>query len=111
MPPDLSLLKPSIITNGVDMVIVREIVSGIYFSEHTTNGDTATDVMKYTEAELAKPTKFATNDVDYTIDFRRRLLFSSSASSGSLMEGKVAYAPLITFDSLFSTRPELRSPL
>ncbi|KAE8980976.1 hypothetical protein PF005_g19989 [Phytophthora fragariae] len=71
MPPDLSLLKPSIITNGVDMVIVREIVSGIYFSEHTTNGDTATDVMKYTEAELAKPTKFATNDVDYTIDFRR----------------------------------------
>jgi 3-isopropylmalate dehydrogenase len=53
MLPDLSPLKPSIVAGGVNMVIVRELISGIYFGEHETKNGVATDVMKYSEDEVA----------------------------------------------------------
>ncbi|KAG9416204.1 3-isopropylmalate dehydrogenase [Aphanomyces cochlioides] len=59
MLPDLSPLKPSIVEAGVDMVIVRELISGIYFGEHSTANGEARDVMKYTEDEIRVPMKFA----------------------------------------------------
>jgi 3-isopropylmalate dehydrogenase len=52
MLPDLSPLKPSIIAAGVNMVIVRELISGIYFGEHETKNGVARDVMKYSEDEV-----------------------------------------------------------
>ena len=54
----LSPLKKEIVDQGIDLVIVRELVSGIYFGEHKTEGDTAYDIMKYSENEIRRVITF-----------------------------------------------------
>ncbi len=49
-----SPLKPSIAEKGIDFIIVRELIGGIYFGKHETVGDTAIDEMRYTEAEIER---------------------------------------------------------
>ncbi len=55
---DSSPLKPSIVGNGIDLMIVRELTGGIYFGDRrteTVNGErVAVDEMKYSEHEVER---------------------------------------------------------
>ena len=55
---DASPLKKEIVDKGIDFIIVRELIGGIYFGEHTTdeeNGEKkAVDVLAYAESEIER---------------------------------------------------------
>ena len=53
-----SPLKPEIVAGGIDFLIVRELIGGIYFGKHETvteNGEpVAIDELRYTESEIRR---------------------------------------------------------
>lgn len=53
-----SPLKPEIVEKGIDFIIVRELIGGVYFGEHKTaeaDGEKiATDTMSYSESEIER---------------------------------------------------------
>ena len=55
----LSPVKEEIIGEGVDLLVVRELIGGIYFGKHDTQGGVAVDEMTYTEEQIRRPLAFA----------------------------------------------------
>lgn len=51
---DACPLKPSIIENGLDILVIRELTGGIYFGEKKRKDDWAYDTMKYSEEEVRR---------------------------------------------------------
>lgn len=53
-----SPLKDSIVNKGIDFIIVRELIGGIYFGEHRTTKEygqkNATDILTYSEYEIER---------------------------------------------------------
>lgn len=47
-------LKPEIVKDGMDIVIVRELTGGIYFGEKYSKGDYACDSMEYSKYEIER---------------------------------------------------------
>ena len=54
----LSPLRPERL-EGVDILVVRELTGGIYFGDKSRDGDRATDVMAYSEAEVERIARVA----------------------------------------------------
>ncbi len=55
---DASPLRPEIVQKGIDFIIVRELIGGIYFGDHRTDTvggqKVATDILSYSEAEIER---------------------------------------------------------
>ena len=56
---NISVLKPELVGNGFDILIIRELTGGIYFGGHKTENGVAEDIMKYSEAEVRRVAKVA----------------------------------------------------
>lgn len=56
---NISVLKPELVGNGFDILIIRELTGGIYFGGHKTKNGVAEDIMKYSEAEVRRVAKVA----------------------------------------------------
>ena len=55
---DASPLKKEIVDKGIDFIVVRELIGGVYFGDHVTETvdgeEKATDVMSYSEHEIER---------------------------------------------------------
>ncbi len=78
---EASPLRPEIVRQGIDFVVVRELIGGIYFGEHKTEvidgQPVATDVMRYSREEIRRISRTAFE----TAKKRRRSVISVDKSN------------------------------
>ena len=78
---EASPLRPEIVRQGIDFVVVRELIGGIYFGEHKTEvidgQPVATDVMRYSREEIRRISRTAFE----TARKRRRSVISVDKSN------------------------------
>lgn len=105
---DASPLKPEIVANGIDFVVVRELTGGVYFGEHkteTVNGEqVATDIMPYSEKEIARIVR-----IGFETAMKRRKKLTSVDKANVLdtsrlwrkvAEGMAKEYPEVTFENM-----------
>lgn len=54
-----SPLRPDIVMQGIDILIVRELTGGIYFGEKGSHASSSWDVMKYSTSEIERISRVA----------------------------------------------------
>jgi len=64
-----SPLRPEFL-DGVDIIVVRELTGGIYFGDKERDADSATDVSRYTRAEIERVVRMA---ADFARTRRRKV--------------------------------------
>lgn len=104
-----SPLKAEIVKAGVDLLVVRELIGGVYFGTHkteTVNGElVATDVMPYSEHEIRRIGRIAFE----TARLRRKKLVSVDKANvldtsrlwRKTMEALAKEYPDVAFSSMF----------
>ena len=89
---DASPLKSSIIGDGIDIMIVRELTGGIYFGEKTLASDSswASDLMKYSVEEIDR---IARKAFDAALKRRRKV---TSVDKANVLETSRLWRKVVT---------------
>lgn len=89
---DASPLKSSIIGDGIDIMIVRELTGGIYFGEKTLASDSswASDLMKYSVEEIDR---IARKAFDVAMKRRRKV---TSVDKANVLETSRLWRKVVT---------------
>ena len=91
---DASPLKPSIVEKGIDFVVVRELIGGAYFGEHSTeerDGEFyAQDIMGYSEHEIERIAHVAFNTA------RKRRKMVCSVDKANVLDSSKLWRKVVT---------------
>ena len=87
-------LRADIAEGGIDLVVVRELIGGVYFGEHRTeeaNGEQkATDIMAYSEHEIKRVARVAFETA------RKRRKRVTSIDKANVLQSSILWREIVT---------------